>query len=1574
MGMSGISASPFNDGSINALNGRTGRAGLVPGFNSERPLAGYFFGTDAPTAGSRKGFFFGFDTLDGRNLCQATVKALRFIDGEFDHTYFDWDILANPNRVKVKVAGDVLVCVQVPIKDGTAGISRRRLALQVRVNGSNRADGYSATGYIAGISASEPGSLSLYYVVTGLSANDLIDVTIGANATNTGSVIANSEFSMLLWHLTGERVYSIRSDTGVAGTNLNATDTVKFKTSADRADSGFTLDGSGQAYIDVTTAGWYLVTVNIPLSGAITNAGIVATVKVNGTALTGGTFQNGYISNLDGDTTSTLSWTGAINFAASDRFTITVAAGANAGTVTTGSVDAQINFIAVADTAKLGVWATSTLASGTSWNQVAIAAQPGTSLITLDATYFFQSGGIGAENIRTERAMRLLTGITTAYSASTVDVLPVLQGRTLVDDALLYMAQGYVKSANGHRESGNTAISSFRERRVAGDLTSFRTQQGGPTGTVGLIDTTRLFYLALTELIEAQPTAVPAGTATAAVSASVIRQQQQFAADLTGSLFFTQASALTNNVATFSIELWFRPASIAAGVRGILGRWGNTAGLQDYRVITTADVVGVNVNNSGTPITISHPTPVLVGLWYQVVLVVDASGGLGHLYLNTVDATSSYANTVPHTGSAALQLGHATAISTSPFAGSLARVRWWNRVLSSSDVTALYRGGKGVNYLALSGGQKLNLVAAWELNEFSASGAIAIRQDSHTSALTLTNSGSPVSGIGPGSVLTQGAAVTAISVSVKKQLTIAAAATRATAAVSAKVIHQTTDGSVNAGLAHTAVAAKVVHQTTDGSVAAGLAHTSISAQVVHKAAVVAVAAQATAAVSTKVIHQTTDGSVNAGAATTSISATRIHLYTSLAVSQGLAHTAIAGKVVHQTTDGSVQASAATAAIASKVVHQTTDGSVAAGNATTAISATLSGVRATIVALQGAATAAVAAKVVHQTTDGSVAASAATTAVAAKHVHQTSMAVQASSATAAIAAKRVHQTTDGSVAAGAATASISAKRIHQTSLAVTASPATAAVSVKRVHQTTLAVQASPATTSISVQRISRSTVTALQGAAHTIFSAKVVHQTTDGSVAAGNATTAVAVTVGDVNAAAIVAHQGAATTVLAAKVVHQTTDGSVQAGNAAASIQARRVHQTSMAVAASRATAALTAKVVHRAAVTAAASSATTAIAVKRVHQTSMAVAASAATAKLLEHLVQTRIAVSAGLAHATVAAKVVHQTSMVCAASRATCAINAQIGDRTTATLAVQAGNATANTQAKVIHQTTDGSVAASAATAAITAKRVHQATIGATQGQATCAINGTRLRAATVHCQAGQATAQVIAKIVHQTNLAVQAARATCAISGRVASENATLACQQGAAHTSIAAQLIHVANANAQASRATSHALLQRIHQALTAVSAGNATAHLTGGFIYDATLAVQQGIASVTITGRLTHQTNLAARMNPALAALVAQLIHQSTFTAEASPATVIIVAGQTLTVSVTVEASPATTTVAAQVIHQTDINVVMSAARARALGYDVVWYTDAPFVILVELAQEIIMEGRPAALTLFPKELV
>ncbi len=160
-----------------------------------------------------------------------------------------------------------------------------------------------------------------------------------------------------------------------------------------------------------------------------------------------------------------------------------------------------------------------------------------------------------------------------------------------------------------------------------------------------------------------------------------------------------------------SVSLWINltaTASVVGDNMQLISKWQDSSN-RDYRMLIGNDnTLNFAFTSGGTGAQSDFGTGAQItssGVWYHIVATLNPSGGssTGLFYVNgsSVSITShSGAATSIHDGTSSFVLGIVNPDGTpvEPLGGILDEVGIWSRVLSSTEVTALYNSGNGLQY------------------------------------------------------------------------------------------------------------------------------------------------------------------------------------------------------------------------------------------------------------------------------------------------------------------------------------------------------------------------------------------------------------------------------------------------------------------------------------------------------------------------------------------------------------------------------------------------------------------------------------------------------------------------------------------------------------------------------------------------------------------------------------------------------------------------------------------------------------------------------------------------------------
>ncbi len=309
-------------------------------------------------------------TTYSSDLNPSSAYALSWSGQDFDSTKYSYSD-GSPSRLVVKEAGDYLVALSLPLYRIDAANNRTRIEAEFRVNNSKQDVGVARSSYIRNNGSHTEASNNMTVLLENLTANQYIEVFVRGITNNRSAVYISDQASMYVEKIESSRVvFSGTATETTNSTDLSDTTAYELEWTESREDTGFThSDASSPEDITLDEAGDYLVSVNIPLYSTTARVNITANILLDAVAVNGGTFQQGYIRNLDADSYSSIHWVGVVQSSSANQvLSVSTIEDGVAGTVTVGSDKASIYVEKLADE---GIYygRGTNLSSGTNWNQ-----------------------------------------------------------------------------------------------------------------------------------------------------------------------------------------------------------------------------------------------------------------------------------------------------------------------------------------------------------------------------------------------------------------------------------------------------------------------------------------------------------------------------------------------------------------------------------------------------------------------------------------------------------------------------------------------------------------------------------------------------------------------------------------------------------------------------------------------------------------------------------------------------------------------------------------------------------------------------------------------------------------------------------------------------------------------------------------------------------------------------------------------------------------------------------------------------------------------------------------------------
>ena len=160
-----------------------------------------------------------------------------------------------------------------------------------------------------------------------------------------------------------------------------------------------------------------------------------------------------------------------------------------------------------------------------------------------------------------------------------------------------------------------------------------------------------------------------------------------------------------NPTGAFSINFWANWSALdTSNWNGMLSKLDNTSRAWGTGILNAGSgnyTVQLDLGTSGgSSNTHSVSTPVTTNTWYMWTFVYDDSSTLVKIYKNATEIyTTSSAQSSVQAGTANVRLGWRN--NPSSVDGSTAtfdEIGFWNRAISSTEVTSLFNGGLGLQY------------------------------------------------------------------------------------------------------------------------------------------------------------------------------------------------------------------------------------------------------------------------------------------------------------------------------------------------------------------------------------------------------------------------------------------------------------------------------------------------------------------------------------------------------------------------------------------------------------------------------------------------------------------------------------------------------------------------------------------------------------------------------------------------------------------------------------------------------------------------------------------------------------
>lgn len=320
-----------------------------------------------------RGVFTGTESTYGTDLNQSTEYNLSFADSLYTGGHFYYTSSTYPDRIYISRVGDYLLSVTMPLTSDSS--TRNAVACQVYVNGSALSTGYFSSSYMRRDDGHHESSNHINLFLNDLNVDDYITISVFREA-NGGNcyidTVIDKKYTVLLERISKSvNAFAAATIETTNGTDFNLTTPYPLKWLSVRNDSYYThSNSSNPENITLTTSGVYLGYINLPLKANADRQNITGKVLLDGTTVSGGIFQQGYMRHDDGHNEASIHWAGPIYYdtSTSGIVTVTVEREAAANTVTVLTATSGSIYLEHLDNANLFIGYGSKLEGSTEWH------------------------------------------------------------------------------------------------------------------------------------------------------------------------------------------------------------------------------------------------------------------------------------------------------------------------------------------------------------------------------------------------------------------------------------------------------------------------------------------------------------------------------------------------------------------------------------------------------------------------------------------------------------------------------------------------------------------------------------------------------------------------------------------------------------------------------------------------------------------------------------------------------------------------------------------------------------------------------------------------------------------------------------------------------------------------------------------------------------------------------------------------------------------------------------------------------------------------------------------------------
>jgi hypothetical protein len=144
----------------------------------------------------------------------------------------------------------------------------------------------------------------------------------------------------------------------------------------------------------------------------------------------------------------------------------------------------------------------------------------------------------------------------------------------------------------------------------------------------------------------------------------------------------------------FSVSAWFKTSG--SGYKCIVSNYVYDVDVWGWGITTEATKIRAAIGNGTSSVVADGVTTVTGGAWFHAVITFD--GSYLRLYINgTQDGSFPYAVPIGYIAGSDFEVGGRDG-GAAPLTGSVDEVGYWNRALTTGEITSLYNSGTGITH------------------------------------------------------------------------------------------------------------------------------------------------------------------------------------------------------------------------------------------------------------------------------------------------------------------------------------------------------------------------------------------------------------------------------------------------------------------------------------------------------------------------------------------------------------------------------------------------------------------------------------------------------------------------------------------------------------------------------------------------------------------------------------------------------------------------------------------------------------------------------------------------------------